>query len=500
MERATAVFAEVQAAYEVLSDPQERAWYDSHESSILRGGNEGTEEHFEHNVKVTTAENIMNIISRFHGSISYTDSPTGFYGFLRETFAQLAKEEEIAADWAGTDVVDYPSFGHAEDTHEEVAKPFYTVWASFGTAKSFAWRDKWRLSDAPDRRIRRLMEKENKASRDERIREFNDAVRSLVAFVRKRDPRYKPDNKTDADRERVLRDATAAQKARQRAENEAKMNEQVPEWIKTRDPEEEESEEEEVEEDHYECVACGKTFKSERQFDAHEKSKKHQKAVEAVRKQMRKQNRNLNLDGDVSSGVATPLSDDADLVEMQKPSDGTQKVPPGPPSEVTNGNGFADADEDLRQSIHELHLNGSSEKTVQDKQELEVSTPSLSDSDLDDSYASRQDVEAHLSQSKPQTHPDESPPLLSGTRLEASSPDQLDASSQTTPKAGKAAQKRAKKAAQQAASDSASNQYSCAACNATFPSKTRMHQHVKDFGHAQPVSQVGKGGGKGKKR
>ena len=36
-ERATKVFAEVQAAYEVLSDPQERAWYDSHESSILRG-------------------------------------------------------------------------------------------------------------------------------------------------------------------------------------------------------------------------------------------------------------------------------------------------------------------------------------------------------------------------------------------------------------------------------------------------------------------------------
>lgn len=36
---ATAEFAEVQRAYEVLSDPQERAWYDRHRESILRKSN-----------------------------------------------------------------------------------------------------------------------------------------------------------------------------------------------------------------------------------------------------------------------------------------------------------------------------------------------------------------------------------------------------------------------------------------------------------------------------
>lgn len=31
-------FRAVQQSYEVLSDPQERAWYDKHREQILRGG------------------------------------------------------------------------------------------------------------------------------------------------------------------------------------------------------------------------------------------------------------------------------------------------------------------------------------------------------------------------------------------------------------------------------------------------------------------------------
>lgn len=37
-EQATKEFLLVQQAYEVLVDPQERAWYDKHRESILRGG------------------------------------------------------------------------------------------------------------------------------------------------------------------------------------------------------------------------------------------------------------------------------------------------------------------------------------------------------------------------------------------------------------------------------------------------------------------------------
>ena len=38
LEEATERFKEIQNAYSVLSDPNERAWYDSHRESILRGG------------------------------------------------------------------------------------------------------------------------------------------------------------------------------------------------------------------------------------------------------------------------------------------------------------------------------------------------------------------------------------------------------------------------------------------------------------------------------
>lgn len=38
MEEATAQFRLVQQAYEILTDPQERAWYDKHREAILRGG------------------------------------------------------------------------------------------------------------------------------------------------------------------------------------------------------------------------------------------------------------------------------------------------------------------------------------------------------------------------------------------------------------------------------------------------------------------------------
>lgn len=47
----------------------------------------------------------------------------------------------------------------------------------FSTAKSFSWRDQWKYSDAPDRRVKRAMEKENKRARDAGRREFNDTVR-----------------------------------------------------------------------------------------------------------------------------------------------------------------------------------------------------------------------------------------------------------------------------------------------------------------------------------
>lgn len=291
----------------MLSDPQERAWYDSHRESILRG-NDGPDDDGEpptfRNVRLTPTEEIHNLMRRFNASVPFNDEPTGFFGITRETFDHLALEEEAASDFDGAYCPDYPTFGSSNDDYESVVKPFYAVWSGFSTRKSFAWKDKYRLSDAPDRQVRRLMEKENKKIRDDAIRDFNDAVRFLVVFVRKRDPRYIPNSQTDSERQKALRSAAAAQAARARAANQEKMaSYTIADWAQSRDdsgaedhfPEiDEETEPEEVE--LLECVVCDKKFKSEKQLEAHEKSKKHTKTVQQLRWRMKKEGADLDLD------------------------------------------------------------------------------------------------------------------------------------------------------------------------------------------------------------
>ena len=314
VEDTTKLFAEVQAAYEVISDPQERAWYDSHRDAILRGSSEDPVDHYEHSIRMTSATDIMRLLTTFNGPMDYSDSPSGFYGLLRDSFGVLAREEEAASVWRGLEPVDYPTFGHANDTYEHVVRPFYAAWTDFATSKTFSWKDAFRYSEAPDRRVRRMMEKENKRLRDGGIREYNDAVRSMVAFVRKRDPRYTPNSQSDAERQKVLRDAATAQAARSRAANQAKLDEYVlPGWSTKQASDMSgtsesggEAEEGRTEE-HYECVACGKTFKSEKQFEVHEKSKKHMKTVRQLQKTMQNDQEVFKLDESVSGDTAPSL-------------------------------------------------------------------------------------------------------------------------------------------------------------------------------------------------
>ncbi|OCK84382.1 DnaJ-domain-containing protein [Lepidopterella palustris CBS 459.81] len=482
IERTTSLFADVQAAYEVLSDKNERAWYDAHERVILRGGEAGTEEaHYEHDIRMTTADDITRMLRKFHGKIDYSDSPSGFFGYLRELFATLAREEEAAADWEGADVVDYPSFGHKDDTYEDVVKQFYNTWTGFSTAKTFSWNDVFRYSEAPDRRVRRMMEKENKRFRDEGIREFNDAVRTMVAFVRKRDPRYTPNTQTDAQREKAQREARSAQAARAKAANEAKLKELVPEWATARDPQDEQEEEEEdIVEEHYECVACYKTFKSEPQYEAHEKSKKHQKAVQLLKRKMQKENQRLNLDSDFSSsGAMTPAS----MEEADKQDGG--------------GSGTDPVEEDIAEAVNQLKVDGEMGADIVEAAEggednadapnLAASLPTAKSSDEeDDEYAARSEVEGRLHDLEPEDQD-------SATQTSSSTPDAHNEAVPPTAKLGKAAQKRAKKAEKQAAALESGLKFQCAFCNAAFPSKTRMFQHIKDFGHATPVQHSTKG-------
>lgn len=421
-ENATRKFAEVQTAYEILSDPQERAWYDSHRDAILRGDADADDAPPEHyNVRITTTEELMTLIGRFNSTVPFTDSPTGFFGILDITFGQLATEEAAACEWDGQNLVEYPPFGSADDDYESMAKPFYAAWSDFSTKKSFSWKDKWRLADAPDRRVRRLMEKENKKLREDSIRDFNDAVRSLVAFVKKRDPRYIPNTQSEADRQKILRDSAAAQAARSRAANQEKLsNAFVADWAQSRGDEEYNDEfamsEEESEVECFECVICNKTFKSEKQFEAHEKSKKHTKAVQQLRRQMKKEGRDLDLDQEepVQSGATYQTREESPVV--------ADIIPENEEESATTNTGAME--EDGGQS-------SSSEDT------------------LNDEYAPREVVEGRLTTDPKENIFNDGDNLASKLIAVALEDGNLDDEDSAPKKMGKAKAKRAKRAAKQ---------------------------------------------------
>ncbi|KAK0256870.1 hypothetical protein B0A54_17036 [Friedmanniomyces endolithicus] len=497
-EHATKVFAEVQAAYQVLSDPQERAWYDSHESAILRGDEVGEDDGVPtyENVRITTADDLARLVGKFNSGIDYTDAPSGFFGFLRETFEQLAKEEEIAASMEGDEAREYPTFGHKDDEYDDVVRGFYAAWSSFATGKNFAWKDKYRLSEAPDRWYRRRMEQENKKFRQDGIREFNDAVRSLVALVRKRDPRYVPSTQTEEARQKVLRDAASAQAVRAKLANEAKLSAEVPAWTNSREPdplaEMEGTFDEEEEEEHvFECVACNKIFKSEKQWEAHEKSNKHQKAVYALQKKMRKDNANLDLSG-VSSGVATP---DVEVDEEDKVLEEDQVELTS--AEGTNGDAASELDNDASGSEDAME-NTSDNPPSTDTPATEPAE--LSDSE-DEDYASVSAIQARLGSTKLSEKTTTPLTAAAEPQDDGITPGEPSDDTQGAKKMGKAAQKRAKRAAATSSESQAEANHKCVGCNAAFPTKTRLFQHLKDHSdHAALKPGNGAGGGKKKGR
>ena len=71
----------------------------------------------------------------------------------------------------------------------QVVHLFYGNWQSFCTRKNFAWKEEYDSRQGSNRWEKRAMEKENKKTRDKARKERNELVRSLVAFVRKRDRR-----------------------------------------------------------------------------------------------------------------------------------------------------------------------------------------------------------------------------------------------------------------------------------------------------------------------
>ncbi|KAL6762070.1 DnaJ domain-containing protein [Haematococcus lacustris] len=256
-EEAAEAFKEVQNAYEVLSDKHERAWYDSHRERILKSGER-------HQAGASTGDQAApcrpadeeDLFQYFTTTCfaGYHDGPKGFYAVYGALFERLARQEEraaqerAAASSRGSDseedaggaapaAASLPKFGQSDANAAEV-HAFYAHWTHFTTAKTFAWADEYNLAAAPSRLVRRRMKDENMRARRTARREYNDAMRELVAFVKKRDKRAAKFAAEEAAR-RIEREAAEA--AKRKSEKEARAAAaaayQEADWIRASEAE-----------------------------------------------------------------------------------------------------------------------------------------------------------------------------------------------------------------------------------------------------------------------
>mmetsp|Transcript_471 Transcript_471/g.550 ORF Transcript_471/g.550 Transcript_471/m.550 type:complete len:605 (+) Transcript_471:85-1899(+) len=353
IEGATARFALVRAAYEVLSDPQERSWYDSHKSQILR--DEDTFE-VDENELVIPSISVEEILRYFNPSF-YTavdDSQVGFYSVVSRLFERIAAEEINHAKHQGlskyekyhddapnVNVIEesmllYPRFGNSKSDYTSHVRSFYNTWLSFQSVKAFNWKDEYRYSTAPDRRTRRLMERENKKARDAARKEYNETVRNLVAFIKKRDVRVKQGISEYEKQKKKKQQEELADQIRNNRQDELRKlatqnNFEIQDWQQLSIEELNELEqmldeeynsssdsefdefEQTGDENYFECFVCNKYFKSEKQFETHEQSNKHKKVVNKLKWEMQKEGIELGID-----------KEDVDLDEFETASSGLE--------------------------------------------------------------------------------------------------------------------------------------------------------------------------------
>ncbi|KAG8456732.1 hypothetical protein GDO86_002496 [Hymenochirus boettgeri] len=485
-EEAAEQFKLIQAAYDVISDPQERAWYDNHRDALLKGGVDGEYQ-----------DDSLDLLQYFTVTCysGYGDDEEGFYTVYRQVFEMIIKEElESKIDG---ELEEYPPFGDSQSDYDTVVHPFYAYWQSFCTAKNFAWKEEYDTRQAFNRLEKRAMEKENKKVRDKARKERNELVRQLVAFVRKRDKRVQAHRKLveeqNAEKAKKVEELRRHQKLQQ-----AKLAEQYKEqsWMAMSDLEKElqqmeaqygeqfgdrsdsdeddgeeqtegqngkgseKEEEEEIYDDLY-CPACDKVFKTDKAIRNHEKSKKHREMVALLRQQLEAEEEEL----------CVSVGEDSN-------------VPNGENSNVQDGEGHVSSEEEEVEEMPKL-----SKKQKRKKQQKSKTCNGIIDSKHveDKSNVHKEENRQRLTdQSELQeTVVEESSPATNETEIQ---------NSETKPSAkpkGKKAKDMKKAARQTTASvqDEMSDlPLKCNTCSSEFPTRNKLFNHLKTSGHALAVN------------
>ncbi|XP_060951279.1 dnaJ homolog subfamily C member 21 isoform X2 [Limanda limanda] len=486
-EDAAEKFKLIQAAYDVLSDPQERAWYDNHREALLKGGVSGDYE-----------DDSIDLLQYFTVTCysGFGDDDKGFFTVYRNLFESIVKEEMEHVKVEDEEDEEFPPFGDSNSDYDTVTHVFYGFWQSFCTRKNFAWKEEYDTRQASNRWEKRAMEKDNKKTRDKARKERNELVRQLVSFVRKRDRRVLAHRKLveeqNAEKIKKVEELRRKQKL-----NHAKLAEEYKEqkWAAMSELEKElqqmeaqygkefgdvsESEEEDSEEggdadqpdgdelpmDYYDdlyCPACDKLFKSDQAMKNHEKSKKHREMVALLKQQLKQEEDLLGLNGTEREGG----NEDNDPEEVEEEEEEEEEEKPRQK--------LSKKQKRKKKQKEVVHSSSppqqSAPEEVEEVEEKEKPTPTTCEEDVPDTSADPTEPE----------EPDDPPP----TEVKSS---------------GKTKGKKAggKDKTKNVKTNTGGEEFPeevnlrCGICNYEFPTRNKLFDHIKTSGHAIALSANG---------
>ncbi|KAL0628566.1 DnaJ-like protein subfamily C member 21 [Plecturocebus cupreus] len=487
-------FKLIQAAYDVLSDPQERAWYDNHREALLKGGLDGEYQ-----------DDSLDLLHYFTVTCysGYGDDEKGFYTVYRNVFEMIAKEELESVLEQEAD--DFPTFGDSQSDYDTVVHPFYAYWQSFCTQKNFAWKEEYDTRQASNRWEKRAMEKENKKIRDKARKEKNELVRQLVAFIRKRDKRVQAHRKLveeqNAEKARKAEEMRRQQKLKQAKcvacvgsssqyqwdqrqhqrlaeqyreqswmtmanlekelqEMEARYEKEFGDGSDENEMEEhelkdgqdgkdsDEAEDTELYDDLY-CPACDKSFKTEKAMKNHEKSKKHREMVALLKQQLEEEEENFSRPQIDENPLDDNSVEEMEDVLKQRLSKKQKKKKQKPAQNYDDNFNVNGTGEGVKVDPEDTNLNQDSAKELEDSPQENVSVTEII-KPCDDPKSQAKSV-----------------PKPKGKKTkDTKKPVKVPAEPQTM-------------------SDVLIN---CTTCHSEFPSRNKLFDHLKATGHARAPS------------
>jgi len=466
-------FKELNASYETLSDGTERRWYDDHRDDILAGrdlndSSSSDDEDYATRKGPRLKKREVNLWPFFSSSaFEGFDGEKSFYAVYGKAFSDVEDSEEQRASF---ELADRAPFGTATTPWDDV-KAFYDKFADFVSQRTFSAYDKYKAASDEGRRMRRAVDTENGKHRKAAKGAYQDMVRQLAVFCRRRDPRVKERMKVVAQEKEEKVQKASALKAQRRQENleaRLKWREEGPvdDGYEARQGvtlHEMDDKTVSTEAEIFSCHACKKTFKSEKQYANHCLSKAHKKKAgnAPVPPKPRVDSFDAGFfsdptanDGEIAAALAEESSDDdgAAVPPEAAPVDDTDDATSSDSSDGDFVNPFAAAAADTSDD------DGSSATSADS--ETETPAPALAPVPQEKPRKARRAKKDKTAAAAPPPPP---PPPAAASR-----------------------RKKGKKGKRGDVSDDDVPAMACTGCAATFPSRSKLFAHLKaNPGHAK---------------